>query len=177
MQVEAASYFVLHPLFVVSSTSDSVFRKTFEVRMMSKEKQWGVMPEAATLRRLKAEGKTYKEIAAEYGVTESGAWRAFDRAGLIKTRMSYRDVAPWQIDRKHARTTIMQHLRTMAKLQGNQEVSSSDQTSLNSWLQYLEENNLVVAYSVDTPPNEASPSIGGFSYLPRNDFDESIFRS
>ncbi len=144
---------------------------------MAKEKLWGVMPDAATLRRLKAAGKTYQEIASEYGVTESGAWRAFDRAGLIKTRMSYRDVAPWVIDRKYSRTSVMKHLRTMAKLKGGQEVSGSDQASFSAWKKHLEENSLVLAYSPDTPPNEASPSIGGFSYEPRIASDESIFRS
>lgn len=140
-----------------------------------KIKEWGVLPDAAVLRRLRNQGMTYGEIADLYGVTESGVWRAFDRAGLISQRPTYRDVVPWTVDRQFSRTQIMQYLRAMAKMQARLPVSDSQRRSVERWLEYMKESGVVLAYHPEAPPNDAS-SMGGFYYARREDGDDDFFR-
>ena len=140
-----------------------------------KTKDWGVLPDATVLRRLRNRGMTYKEIAELYGVTESGVWRAFDRASLIKARSTYRDVVPWKVDRKFARTEVMRHLRTMAKMQAELPVTSTDEQSLLRWLDHMKEDGVVLAYHPDAPPNDAA-GVGGFYYTERQEGEEGWFR-
>lgn len=140
-----------------------------------KVKEWGVLPDAAVLRRLRNQGMTYKEIAELYGVTESGVWRAFDRADLIKSRPTYRNVVPWKVDRKFSQTAIMKHLRTMAKMQAELPVGHEDERSLTEWLDDMQRDNVILAYHVDAPPNAASEA-GGFYYTERNPDEQGWFR-
>lgn len=140
-----------------------------------KIKEWGVLPNATILRRLRNQGMTYKEIADLYGTTESGVWRAFDRAGLINQRPTYRDIVPWAVDRKFARTQIMQHLRTLAKMQAELEVSPKDVESAKNWIADMESEGVILAYHPEAPANVAS-SKGGFYYVKREPGDEGWFR-
>lgn len=139
-------------------------------------KEWGVLPDAAVLRRLRNQGMTYQEIADLYGVTESGVWRAFDRAGLISQRPTYRDVVPWKVGAEVATTQIAINLRTMAKKQAGLPVSERDNIALDRWLQHMRESNVVLAYHPEAPPNDAS-SKGGFYYVAREEGDEDFFRA
>lgn len=140
-------------------------------------KEWGVLPDAAVLRRLRNSGMTYAQIAELYGVTESGVWRAFDRAGLIVQRPTYRDVVPWVVDRKFSPTQVMQHLRTMARMQAKLPVSEADRLALERWLARMRESGVVLAYHPEAPPNEASQT-GGFYYAERAEEDgDDFFRS
>lgn len=140
-----------------------------------KIKGWGVLPDAAVLRRLRNKGMTYKEIADLYGVTESGVWRAFDRASMISSRATYRDVVPWKVDRKFSRTEIMRHLRTMAKMQAELPVSAADEKALTAWLDNMSADNVVLAYHPDAPPNDAA-GVGGFYYAEREPGETGWFR-
>lgn len=140
-----------------------------------KIKEWGVLPDATVLRRLRNRGMTYQEIADLYGVTVSGVWRAFERANLIKSRPTYRDVVPWRIDRKFSQTEVMRHLRTMAKMQAELPIPSRDEKSLLSWLDDMKRDGVILAYHPDAPPNAASEP-GGFYYVEREEDEEGWFR-
>lgn len=141
----------------------------------NKIKEWGVLPNATILRRLRNQGMTYKEIADLYGTTESGVWRAFDRAGLIKQRPTYRDVVPWQVDRKFSQTQIMLHLRTLAKMQAGLPVPAKDEASAMRWQEDMKRDGVILAYHPEAPANSASDA-GGFYYARREPSDEGWFR-
>lgn len=135
-----------------------------------KVQEWGVLPDATVLRRLRNQGMSYKKIGELYNVTESGVWRAFERAGMIKQRPTYRDVVPWKIGREVATTQTMMNLRSMAKRQAGLPIGEQDERILNNWLESMKESNVVLAYHPDAPPNDAS-SKGGFYYVEREESD------
>lgn len=133
------------------------------------------LPDTTTLRRLRSQGFTQKEIAETYGAHESAVWKALMRAGFIAPSSTYRDILPWEIDRAHKATAIMERFRSIVKQKKGAALRPDEELLLNNWMRDLEANNLVVAYHKDAPPNSAS-SKGGFYYVPREPQDDWIIR-
>lgn len=71
--------------------------------------------------------------------------------------ITYREVVPWKVATRYADTAVMHHLRTMAQLQKGMEVPAVAKRRLHEWLQYLENNRLVLDYSPDCPPTRRAP--------------------
>lgn len=133
------------------------------------------LPDTTTLRRLRSQGFTQKQIAETYGASESAVWKALMRAGYINPTKTYKDILPWEIDNAHKTTAIMERFRSIVKQRKGAVLRPDEELHLTSWLSDLEANDLVVAYHKDAPPNSAS-SKGGFYYVPRSDTDDWIIR-
>lgn len=133
------------------------------------------LPDNTTLRQLRAQGWRLIDIANEYGVTEAGVWKALERAGFTKERATYKDVLPWDISDDHKSTAIMDRFRAIVKQRAGGELSDREERLLHEWLNELAENDVVVAYHKQAPPNSASRK-GGFYYVPRTEQDEWIIR-
>jgi hypothetical protein len=132
------------------------------------------LPDRLTLAILRDKGWRMKDIAAEYGVSETAVWKALNKGGLTN-QYTYRDYLPWEIDKKHQTAKVMVHFRNLVRQRNGEEVDSGAERRLARWLQDLEDSNVVVAYHVDAPPNPASSS-GGFYYVPRQAGDRWIVR-
>lgn len=74
------------------------------------------------------------------------------RADLVGPLITYREVVPWKVATRYADTAVMHHLRTMAQLQKGMEVPAVAKRRLHEWLQYLENNRLVVMSREVVPP-------------------------
>jgi hypothetical protein len=133
------------------------------------------LPDSTTLRRLRAQGQTQKEIAQAYGASESAVWKAMQRAGYINPMMTYKDILPWEIDEAHKATAIMERFRSIVKQRKKVPLRPDEEALLNRWLKDLEANELVVNYHPDAPPNSASTK-GGFYYVPKGADDDWIIR-
>ncbi len=133
------------------------------------------LPDAATLRRLRTQGNTQKEIAETYGVSESAVWKALMRAGYTETQVTYKDILPWEIDDAHKATAIMERFRSIVKQRKGAPLRPDEEVLLNRWLKDLEANELVVNYHPAAPANSAS-SKGGFYYVPKEADDDWIIR-
>jgi transcriptional regulator with XRE-family HTH domain len=133
------------------------------------------LPDSTTLRRLRAQGQTQKEIAQAYGASESAVWKALQRAGYIDPMMTYRDILPWEIDEAHKATAIMERFRSIVKQRKNVPLRPDEEVLLNRWLADLEANELVVNYHPEAPANSASTK-GGFYYVPKAADDDWIIR-
>ncbi|MER2133410.1 MAG: hypothetical protein ABS910_01885 [Arthrobacter sp.] len=133
------------------------------------------LPDNTTLKRLRAEGWRLADIAKEYGVTEAGVWKALERAGFTKERATYKDVLPWEIADEHKATAIMDRFRSIARQRAGGKLSEEEDRLLRDWLYDLAENDVVVAYHKEAPPNSASRK-GGFYYVPRTEADQWIIR-
>lgn len=133
------------------------------------------LPDAATLHRLREQGWRLTDIAEKYGVTESGVWRALERANMIEGRSTYRDILPWIVSQEHQSTAVMKKFRTMLHQREGREIAPADLAALNKWLAQLEEAGLVVNYHPEAPANDAS-SKGGFYYTERKPEDSGIIR-
>lgn len=134
------------------------------------------LPDKSTLRQMRSQGMRLKDIAAQYDTTESAVWNALDRAGFTPMRQeTYRDLMPWDVDPKHRSTAITQRFRSMMRLKRGVELNPTEQHLLDTWLLAIQQANVVVAYHVDAPPNDAS-RLGGFFYTERYPEDEWIVR-
>jgi hypothetical protein len=133
------------------------------------------LPDSTTLRRLRSQGWRLKDIAETYDVTEAAVWKALERAGLTTPQPTVHDVIPWEIADQHKATAVMERFRSIVKQQKGAALRPEEELLLNRWLRDLKENNVVVAYHPDAPPNAASRK-GGFYYVERLPEDDWIIR-
>lgn len=133
------------------------------------------LPDPTVLRRLRELNWSLAEIAQEYDVTEGAVWIALDRAGQVPALPTYADLLPWKVATEHKMTAIMGRFRSINRQKRGLPLTKPDERLLNEWLASLEENNVVVNYHPDAPPNDAS-SKGGFYYVPREPRDKWIIR-
>lgn len=133
------------------------------------------LPDSTTLRRLRAQGFTQKELAETYGASESAVWKAMQRAGYIKPATTYRDILPWEIAKEHKATAVMERFRSIVKQKKGAPLRQDEQVLLDRWLKDLDENGLVVNYHPAAPANSASLK-GGFYYVPKTADDDWIIR-
>lgn len=133
------------------------------------------LPDSATLRRLRANGFTQRDIAKTYGVSDSAVWKALQRAGYTEPQATYKDILPWDIADEHKTTAVMERFRSLVKQNNGGVLRREDELLLNRWLHDLEVNNLVVNYHPEAPSNSASTK-GGFYYVPRTPDDDWIIR-
>ena len=133
------------------------------------------LPDTATLRRLRGQGWTQKQIAETYGSSESAVWKALQRAGYIEPQVTYRDILPWDVAEAHKATAVMERFRSIVKQRKGAELREEEERLLKRWLRDLDANDLVVAYHPSAPANSASTK-GGFYYVPRQAGDDWIIR-
>jgi transcriptional regulator with XRE-family HTH domain len=133
------------------------------------------LPDHATLRRMRSQGFTQRDIAQTYGVTESAVWKALNRAGYTETVVTYKDILPWDIAEAHKATAIMERFRSIVKQQKGAPLRPDEEALLKRWLRDLEANELVVNYHPDAPANSACTK-GGFYYVPKDADDDWIIR-
>lgn len=133
------------------------------------------LPDSTTLRQLRAQGWLLKDIAKQYNVTEAAVWKALERAGFTATKETYQDIVPWEIDPKHRSTAIAQRFRSIMRQKRGTVLNPTEQHLLDTWLQVMKDNNVVLNYHKDAPPNDAS-RLGGFYYVPREPRDTWIVR-
>lgn len=133
------------------------------------------LPDPTTLRRMRTQGLTQKEIADTYQVSESAVWKALKKAGYTESMATYKDILPWEIDDYHKATAIMERFRSIVRQREGGALLPEDERKLEAWLRDLEANELVVNYHPAAPANDAS-SKGGFYYVPRTADDDWIIR-
>ena len=136
------------------------------------------LPDEKTLRQMRDQGMMLKDIAELYGVTTAGVWKALEEANLTRTRHTYHEYLPWKVERKHQALQIMEQFRRLIKRQNKEKLNDVEERRLNKWLTALKEDNVVVNYHPDAPPNAAGTT-GGFYYVPRHPLDDptSIIRT
>lgn len=134
-----------------------------------------MLPDSATLRRLRMQGYTQRGIAETYGVSESAVWKALNRAGYTEPLATYKDILPWEISDEHKAVAIMERFRAIMKQRKGATLRPEEESRLVAWLKDLEAGGLVVNYHPDAPPNSASAK-GGFYYVPKVEQDDWIIR-
>lgn len=134
-----------------------------------------LLPPADVLQELRDQGWRLVDIAEQYEVTISAVQKALKRAGWVDDQVNYTDVVPWTVARRLANSGVMQKLRYIAKQKQGLPLTSPERFSLEAWLRMLNDNNLVLDYHENAPPNDAS-SLGGWYYRTRVPEDQSFYR-
>lgn len=116
-------------------------------------------------------GFSYVVLAEMYGVTNTAIGKAVRRAGHTP-RSEYSGLMPADLHPDHYFAPAAKRLRALARRQGGasgRPLTAIEARALDNWLDTLRIENLVVAYDPDQPPNPASPTYGGWHYVPRPD--------
>lgn len=98
------------------------------------------------LARLSARGWSNADLAAHFGVTESGILQAKRSAGLSKPMTDHSAALPWKLARPHSQSGPATNLRNLsAAAQGKAVPKEKINTALR-WASRLVENGLDIDY-------------------------------
>jgi hypothetical protein len=115
------------------------------------------------LRRLVAEGRSNAELAAHFGVTESGILQAKRTAGLAKPMLDHSRAIPWKLNRVHNQTGPATNLRNLSVIVQGGDVPPAKINTALRWARRLVDGGLDVAYSPDDGFNETP--VAGASHV------------
>lgn len=136
------------------------------------------LPTSDVLLSLRNQGWTYEDIANEYGVTKGAVYLALRQARATTTRPSHRHLIPWVVRSDHAHAKPVTMLRLLGRRERGDELPLPKARMLDKWLRGMRDNELVVCYDPEMPPNPASPTVGGFYYSRRRKSDgDSLVRA
>ncbi|GAA3695667.1 hypothetical protein GCM10022224_071640 [Nonomuraea antimicrobica] len=116
------------------------------------------------LARLVTEGRSVQELAAHFGVSESGVLQAKRAAGLAKPMLDHSAALPWKLARAHSQSGPATNLRNLsAAAQGKPPAAERLNTALR-WAQRLVDSGLDIRYD----------AAEGFSEIPAPPSDSHI---
>lgn len=101
------------------------------------------------LRRLVAEGRSNAELAAHFGVTESGILQAKRSAGLAKPMLDHGRAIPWKLNRAHNQTGPATNLRNLSVIAQGGDVPQAKINTALRWARRLVDDSLDIAYDYD----------------------------
>lgn len=130
-----------------------------------------VLPDNEELLQLRQAGLTYDEIATRFGVTKGAVYLQLRRVKATGTRPTYKHLLPWRVKAEHTHAHPAMMLRLLARRQNGEELPDAKARLLDKWLHDVSEADVVVCYEPDFPPNDASPTSGGFYYSRRREGD------
>ncbi|MCF6472888.1 hypothetical protein FAF44_31520 [Nonomuraea sp. MG754425] len=108
-----------------------------------------------------AEGMSVQELAAHFGVSESGVLQAKRSAGLAKPMMDHSAALPWKLARAHAQSGPATNLRNLsAAAQGKPPAAERLNTALR-WAQRLVDAGLDLRYDAGEGFSEVPAGPGG----------------
>lgn len=113
-----------------------------------------------------AEGHTEAEIAKVYGVTPQAVSKRFKQMGH-PSRLSFRDVLPWQITQKHHALYAAQRLKAHIKERRGEELSETALKRLRDWQERLRRESVVLDYRQSDIGNP-------WQYVPRTVADNRL---
>ncbi|NUW39602.1 hypothetical protein [Nonomuraea rhodomycinica] len=117
------------------------------------------------LARLVAEGWNVRDLAAHFGVSESGVLQAKRAAGLVKPTLDHSRAVPWKVARAHIQSGPATNLRNLsAAAQGKPPASERLNTALR-WAQRLVDAGLDVAYDPEEGFREVPADPSGRSHV------------
>ncbi|WP_084963985.1 helix-turn-helix domain containing protein [Thermoactinospora rubra] len=100
----------------------------------------------AELARLVAEGRSVRELAEHFGVSESGVLQAKRAAGLAKPMLDHSAAIPWKLARRHAQSGPATNLRNLSAVAQGRTLAPEKVNTALRWAQRLVDNGLDVAY-------------------------------
>ncbi|WP_433256049.1 hypothetical protein ACQPYK_16190 [Streptosporangium sp. CA-135522] len=98
------------------------------------------------LRRLAREGLSNVELAARFGVSESGILQAKRAAGLSKPMLDHSRAIPWKLDRSHSQSGPATNLRNLSSVAQGRAIPAEKLNTALRWAGRLVNDGLDVAY-------------------------------
>ncbi len=95
---------------------------------------------------LVADGWSNAELAAHFGVTESGILQAKRAAGLSKPMTDHSRALPWKLNREHNQTGPATNLRNLSAVAQGRTISKEKLNTALRWAGRLVDGGLDIAY-------------------------------
>ncbi|MER5421259.1 hypothetical protein [Streptosporangium roseum] len=118
------------------------------------------------LRRLAGEGLSNAELAARFGVSESGILQAKRAAGLSKPMLDHSRAIPWKLDRSHSQSGPATNLRNLSSVAQGRAIPAEKLNTALRWADRLVAGGLDVAYEPERGFREV-PAGAGRSLIQR----------
>lgn len=116
-----------------------------------------ILPDNASLLRMREGGMSYLAIANRYGVTCSAVSQALRKAGATRPRARHN--IPWTVAREHDQERPVRMLRLYAQRERGDAITAKKNRLLDNWLREID--GKVVCYN----------RTEGFTYQPRQPED------
>ncbi|GHH69196.1 hypothetical protein GCM10017673_19290 [Streptosporangium violaceochromogenes] len=98
------------------------------------------------LRRLAGQGWSNAELAARFGVSESGILQAKRAAGLSRPMLDHSRAIPWKLRRAHNQSGPATNLRNLSSVAQGRAIPSEKLNTALRWAERLVSGGLDVAY-------------------------------
>ncbi|MBG0822227.1 hypothetical protein HS048_15910 [Planomonospora sp. ID91781] len=116
------------------------------------------------LRRLAGQGVSNAELAARFGVSESGILQAKRAAGLSKPMLDHSRAIPWKLNRAHTQSGPATNLRNLSSVAQGRTIPPEKLNTALRWADRLVAAGLDVDYDPEL----------GFREVPAAAFGESL---
>jgi hypothetical protein len=98
------------------------------------------------LRRLAGQGLPNAELAARFGVSESGILQAKRAAGLSKPMLDHSRAIPWKLNRAHNQSGPATNLRNLSSVAQGRAIPAEKLNTALRWAGRLVAGGLDIAY-------------------------------
>ena len=115
-----------------------------------------LLPPDSELEKMLNEGLSHQEIRDEIerkfhiSVSRSTVSVALMRAGLTEEGHRYKDTLPWRLRMEHVTEYPARMLRLLGRRRKGNPLDRREEVRLNSWLDMLERERVIVAYAPNT---------------------------
>ncbi|MFB9719720.1 hypothetical protein [Planobispora longispora] len=113
------------------------------------------------LRRLAGRGLSTAELAAHFGVSESGILQAKRAAGLSKPMLDHSRAIPWKLDRAHNQSGPATNLRNLSSVAQGRAIPPEKLNTALRWAGRLVAAGLDIAYDAGRGFHEVPAPEGG----------------
>lgn len=126
---------------------------------------------------LRRKGYNQSEIAEMHGVSRQAvSWHKVVYGGKLTPRQTVNQAWPWKTTVLHGKSTAFQRLRDHGEYMATGGVGMSENKleRLRKWLTFLRENNVVLEFDPELPPEPGLSPHGGFAYRKRRKTDGDL---
>ncbi|MEV7013929.1 hypothetical protein [Streptosporangium sp. NPDC051022] len=102
------------------------------------------------LRRLAGEGLSNAELAARFGVSESGILQAKRAAGLSKPMLDHSRAIPWKLERSHGQSGPATNLRNLSSVAQGRAIPTEKLNTALRWADRLVSGGLDIDYAPES---------------------------
>ncbi|GIH95101.1 hypothetical protein ACFFMN_17455 [Planobispora siamensis] len=113
------------------------------------------------LRRLAGQGLSNAELAARFGVSESGILQAKRAAGLSKPMLDHSRAIPWKLDRAHNQSGPATNLRNLSAVAQGRTIPSEKLNTALRWAERLVASGADISYDPEQGFHEVPAASGG----------------
>lgn len=131
----------------------------------------------SVIEELRKKGYNQSEIAEMHGVTRQAvSWQKQVYGGFLTPRQRVKEAWPWQTTVLHGKASCYQRLRDHGEYMatGGKDMSYNKLSRLRGWYKKLRDENVVLEFDPDLPPEPGLSPYGGFRYVKRRKSDGDL---